>query len=215
MSPLAENVFQKNYVVTRPNTNQSLAGCESWLFRKKRAGSQLRKNDKCWRKRSQHNNVSFGYLSGGIFFYLKSLHARARKTNFFSTSADPSNQSDLYKADAGLSEEEGFCSKKMMDVILNYRERAASIADGRRLKPGTGLFILSHQVHANETVAKWRADVWRLTLCSFEARRWFRFEGQSIKWLWHPWVGNGWLELVSAGGFAFFFYHCILSKDFK
>jgi len=80
--------------------------------------------------RIQYNNVSFGYLSHRIVFYLMNLHIKARQTFF--ARAGTSSQSDLYKADAGLSEEGRVYAKKMTDVLLKYREdeRAASIANG-------------------------------------------------------------------------------------
>jgi 6-phosphofructo-2-kinase/fructose-2,6-biphosphatase 4 len=77
-----------------------------------------------------YNNVSFGYLSHRIVFYLMNLHIKSRQTFF--ARAGTSSQADSYKLDAPLSSEGEAYAKKMSDVLLEHREaeRAASIAQG-------------------------------------------------------------------------------------
>jgi 6-phosphofructo-2-kinase / fructose-2,6-biphosphatase 4 len=77
-----------------------------------------------------YNNVSFGYLSHRIVFYLMNLHIKSRQTFF--ARAGTSSQADSYKLDAHLSSEGEAYAKKMSDVLLEHREaeRAASIAQG-------------------------------------------------------------------------------------
>ena len=78
----------------------------------------------------QYNNVSFGYLSHRIVFYLMNLHIKSRQTFF--ARAGTSSQEDSYKIDATLSEEGEAYAKKMSDTLLKHREeeRAALIAKG-------------------------------------------------------------------------------------
>lgn len=81
-------------------------------------------------QRIQFNNVSFGYLSNRIVFYLMNLHIKSRQTFF--ARAGTSSVEDSYKMDATLSEEGKEYAKKMSDALLQHREaeRAASIAAG-------------------------------------------------------------------------------------
>lgn len=78
----------------------------------------------------QYNNVSFGYLSHRIVFYLMNLHIKSRHTFF--ARAGTSSQEDSYKADATLSDEGRAYAKEMSDTLLRHREeeRAALIAKG-------------------------------------------------------------------------------------
>lgn len=81
-------------------------------------------------ERIDYNNVSFGYLSHRIVFYLMNLHIKSRQTFF--ARAGTSSLDDSYKADASLSDEGREYAKKMSDALLKHREeeRAASIAAG-------------------------------------------------------------------------------------
>lgn len=81
-------------------------------------------------ERIEYNNVSFGYLSHRIVFYLMNLHIKSRHTFF--VRAGTSSQEDNYKTDAHLSEEGKDYAKKMSDTLLKHREaeRAALIANG-------------------------------------------------------------------------------------
>ncbi|RAL60922.1 hypothetical protein DID88_010247 [Monilinia fructigena] len=54
-------------------------------------------------ERIEYNNVSFGYLSHRIVFYLMNLHIKTRQTFF--ARAGTSSLDDSYKADASLSDE--------------------------------------------------------------------------------------------------------------
>ncbi|CZT06018.1 related to 6-phosphofructo-2-kinase/fructose-2,6-bisphosphate 2-phosphatase [Rhynchosporium graminicola] len=78
----------------------------------------------------EYNNVSFGYLSHRIVFYLMNLHIKSRVTYF--ARAGTSNQDDLYKTDASLGDEGKFYAQKMMETLLAQREteRANQIAAG-------------------------------------------------------------------------------------
>ncbi|KAH8597994.1 6-phosphofructo-2-kinase-domain-containing protein [Bisporella sp. PMI_857] len=78
----------------------------------------------------KYNNVSFGYLSFRIVFYLMNVHTKARQTFF--ARAGTSSQEDSYKQDAHLSDEGRAYAQKMADTLLQHREaeRAASIANG-------------------------------------------------------------------------------------
>src|SRR3954447_8620463 len=80
--------------------------------------------------RIQFNNVSFGYLSNRIVFYLMNLHIKSRQTFF--ARAGTSSMEDSYKMDASLSDDGKLYAKKMADALLEHREaeRAASIASG-------------------------------------------------------------------------------------
>ncbi|TVY47177.1 putative 6-phosphofructo-2-kinase/fructose-2,6-bisphosphatase [Lachnellula occidentalis] len=91
-------------------------------------------------ERIEYNNVSFGYLSHRIVFYLMNLHIKSRHTFF--VRAGTSSQEDHYKTDAHLSEEGRDYAKKMTETLLKHREaeRAALVASGSSdtpLKPLT------------------------------------------------------------------------------
>ncbi|TAQ83834.1 hypothetical protein B7494_g7842 [Chlorociboria aeruginascens] len=81
-------------------------------------------------ERIQYNNVSFGYLSHRIIFYLMNLHIKSRQTFF--ARAGTSSQQDSYKADAALSSEGLEYAEKMSEALIKHREveRAALIAAG-------------------------------------------------------------------------------------
>lgn len=81
-------------------------------------------------ERIELNNVTFGYISHRIIFYLMNLHIKSRHTFF--ARAGTSSQEDSYKADATLSEEGEAYAKKMSDTLLKHRqeERASFIANG-------------------------------------------------------------------------------------
>ncbi|PMD49232.1 bifunctional 6-phosphofructo-2-kinase/fructose-2,6-bisphosphate 2-phosphatase [Hyaloscypha bicolor E] len=81
-------------------------------------------------ERLDYNNVSFGYLSTRIVFYLMNLHIKSRVTFF--ARAGTSSQEDSFKADAPLGDEGRAYAKKMADTLLAHREaeRAAIIAAG-------------------------------------------------------------------------------------
>ncbi|KAG9235495.1 6-phosphofructo-2-kinase/fructose-2, 6-biphosphatase-like protein 2 [Amylocarpus encephaloides] len=81
-------------------------------------------------ERISYNNVSFGYLSHRIVFYLMNLHIKSRHTFF--ARAGTSSQQDSYKLDAHLSHEGADYAKKMADTLLAHREavRDDLIADG-------------------------------------------------------------------------------------
>lgn len=81
-------------------------------------------------KSIEYNNVSFGYLSHRIVFYLMNLHIKSRVTYF--ARAGTSSQEDSYKADASLGDEGKAYAKKMADTLLAHREaeRAALIEAG-------------------------------------------------------------------------------------
>ncbi|RKF80308.1 putative 6-phosphofructo-2-kinase/fructose-2,6-bisphosphatase [Golovinomyces cichoracearum] len=78
----------------------------------------------------QYNNVSFGYLSYRIVFYLMNLHIKRRA--IFFTREGTSGDEDLDKVDASLSEEGVEYSRKMTKALLTHREaeRATAIAQG-------------------------------------------------------------------------------------
>lgn len=81
-------------------------------------------------ERIEYNNMSFGYISNRIVFYLMNLHIKSRQTFF--ARAGTSSQEDSYKADAPLSEEGKAYAKQMSDALLERRkkEREISIANG-------------------------------------------------------------------------------------
>lgn len=81
-------------------------------------------------QRIQFNNVSFGYLSNRIVFYLMNLHIKSRQTFF--ARAGISSQEDSYKMDATLSDKGKEYAQKMSEALLKHREaeRTASIAAG-------------------------------------------------------------------------------------
>lgn len=83
----------------------------------------------------QYNNVSFGYLSHRIVFYLMNLHIKSRQTFF--ARAGTSSQQDSYKLDAPLGDDGRAYAKKMSDTLLTHRqaERAALIAAGGNPAP--------------------------------------------------------------------------------
>ncbi len=83
----------------------------------------------------QYNNVSFGYLSHRIVFYLMNLHIKTRQT-FFGR-AGTSSQEDSYKADAHLVDEGKAYAKKMADTLIAHREaeRAEAINNGATPAP--------------------------------------------------------------------------------
>ncbi len=78
----------------------------------------------------QYNNVSFGYLSHRIVFYLMNLHIKSRVTYF--ARAGTSSVEDSYKADAPLGEDGRSYAKIMSETLLAHREseRQALIAKG-------------------------------------------------------------------------------------
>ncbi|PQE08913.1 6-phosphofructo-2-kinase protein [Rutstroemia sp. NJR-2017a WRK4] len=86
-------------------------------------------------ERIMYNNVSFGYLSHRIVFYLMNLHIKSRQTFF--ARAGTSSQEDSYKADAHLSSEGQEYAAKMSETLLKHREeeRAASIKAGGSAAP--------------------------------------------------------------------------------
>ncbi|KAF7865700.1 hypothetical protein EAF04_005866 [Stromatinia cepivora] len=86
-------------------------------------------------ERIEYNNVSFGYLSHRIVFYLMNLHIKSRQTFF--ARAGTSSLDDSYKADASLSDEGRAYAQKMSDTLLKNREeeRAVSIAAGGSDEP--------------------------------------------------------------------------------
>jgi 6-phosphofructo-2-kinase/fructose-2,6-biphosphatase 4 len=69
----------------------------------------------------QFNNVSFGYLSFRIVFYLMNLHIKSRQTFF--ARAGTSSKEDSYKDDAHLSMTGKEYATKMMNALLDHRER--------------------------------------------------------------------------------------------
>ena len=91
-------------------------------------------------ERIQYNNVSFGYLSHRIVFYLMNLHIKSRQTFF--ARAGTSSHEDSYKMDAPLSSDGEAYAQRMSETLLKHREaeRAALIAKGgsdASLKPLT------------------------------------------------------------------------------
>ncbi|KAI1003761.1 putative 6-phosphofructo-2-kinase/fructose-2,6-bisphosphatase [Podosphaera aphanis] len=77
-----------------------------------------------------YNNVSFGYLSHRIVFYLMNLHIKSRVTFF--ARAGTSSDEDSYKSDAPLGEDGIDYSRKMTEALLAHRdaERAAMASQG-------------------------------------------------------------------------------------
>ncbi|KHJ30741.1 putative 6-phosphofructo-2-kinase fructose-bisphosphatase [Erysiphe necator] len=78
----------------------------------------------------QYNNVSFGYLSLRIVFYLMNLHIKTRAIYFAREGS--SSDEDSEKVDASLSEEGVKYSQKMTNALLKHREaeKATAIAEG-------------------------------------------------------------------------------------
>lgn len=81
-------------------------------------------------ERIEYNNVSFGYLSHRIVFYLMNVHVKSRQTFF--ARAGTSTSVNIYKMDPGLSDEGRDYAQAMTQTLLEYREkeRAESIANG-------------------------------------------------------------------------------------
>ncbi|KAH8821510.1 6-phosphofructo-2-kinase/fructose-2, 6-biphosphatase-like protein 2 [Xylogone sp. PMI_703] len=69
----------------------------------------------------QYNNVSFGYLSHRIVFYLTNLHIKSRQTFF--VRAGTALEEETYKADAGLSPDGQDYAMKMSETLIALRER--------------------------------------------------------------------------------------------
>jgi 6-phosphofructo-2-kinase/fructose-2,6-biphosphatase 4 len=67
-----------------------------------------------------YNNVSFGYLSFRIVFYLMNVHIKSRQTFF--ARAGTSSQEDSYKADAHLGEEGHDYAEKLAKTLTAHRE---------------------------------------------------------------------------------------------
>lgn len=86
-------------------------------------------------ERLQLNNVSFGYISHRIIFYLMNLHIKTRQTFF--ARAGTSTHEDFFKADASLSPEGLEYAHRMSDTLLKHREdeRAAIITAGGSAPP--------------------------------------------------------------------------------
>lgn len=85
-------------------------------------------------RRLEYNNVTFGYLSHRIVFYLMNLHIKSRQT-FFARAG--TSQKDSYKADASLGDDGKAYAQKMADTLIAHREaeRLALIADGGNPAP--------------------------------------------------------------------------------
>jgi 6-phosphofructo-2-kinase/fructose-2,6-biphosphatase 4 len=81
-------------------------------------------------RRLEYNNVTFGYLSHRIVFYLMNLHIKSRQTFF--ARAGTSAQQDTYKADASLGDDGKTYAQKMAESLVAHREaeRAALLANG-------------------------------------------------------------------------------------
>lgn len=71
-------------------------------------------------ERIQLNNVSFGYISHRIVFYLMNLHIKTRQVFF--ARAGTSSQEDSFKSDASLSQQGRDYAKKMSDTLIAHRE---------------------------------------------------------------------------------------------
>jgi 6-phosphofructo-2-kinase / fructose-2,6-biphosphatase 4 len=67
-----------------------------------------------------YNNVSFGYLSHRIVFYLTNLHIKSRTTFF--VRAGVTTEEDSYRADAPLSESGIAYARKMSEALMKHRE---------------------------------------------------------------------------------------------
>jgi 6-phosphofructo-2-kinase/fructose-2,6-biphosphatase 4 len=94
-------------------------------------------------KSIEYNNVTFGYLSHRIVFYLMNLHIKSRSTYF--ARAGTSNEEDSYKIDAPLGDDGRDYAKKMSDTLLAHREaeRQERIAKGGSDAPLKHLTIWS------------------------------------------------------------------------
>ncbi|EPQ61958.1 Bgt-726 [Blumeria graminis f. sp. tritici] len=66
----------------------------------------------------QYNNVSFGYLSYRIVFYLMNLHIKSRAIYF--ARAGPSDDENSYKSDDSLGDDGVYYSQKMTNTLLAY-----------------------------------------------------------------------------------------------
>lgn len=66
------------------------------------------------------NNMSFGYISHRIVFYLLNLHIKSRHTYF--ARAGVTLEEESFKADASLSPSGIDYAKKMTDTLLKHRE---------------------------------------------------------------------------------------------
>lgn len=83
-----------------------------------------------------YNNVSFGYLSHRIVFYLTNLHVKSR-TTFFVRAGPTTEEDDLYKSDAPLSEYGKIYAQKMTETLLKHRdqEHAEQMESGESQQP--------------------------------------------------------------------------------
>jgi len=79
-------------------------------------------------QRIETNNVSFGYLSMRVVFYLMNLHNKSKRTFF--ARAGTSREEDSFKADAHLSPEGKEYAKIMGEVLLKHRRRGQSASVG-------------------------------------------------------------------------------------
>jgi 6-phosphofructo-2-kinase / fructose-2,6-biphosphatase 4 len=68
----------------------------------------------------QLNNVSFGYISHRIVYYLMNLHIKSRQTFF--ARAGTSSEEDSFKADASLCPQGIAYAKIMSDTLIKHRE---------------------------------------------------------------------------------------------
>lgn len=66
------------------------------------------------------NNVSFGYISGRIVFYLTNLHVKFRR--IFFARAGTSCQEESYKADAHLSPAGQDYAERMTGALIHHRQ---------------------------------------------------------------------------------------------
>lgn len=71
-------------------------------------------------QRIELNNVSFGYISHRIVFYLMNLHIKTRQVFF--ARAGTSEQYDSFKSDASLGKAGVDYSKKMADTLIAHKE---------------------------------------------------------------------------------------------
>lgn len=91
-------------------------------------------------QRLEYNNVSFGYLSQRIVFYLMNVHTKSRYTFF--ARAGTSSEEDTYKTDAPLGEEGHEYAENLAKALVAHRkaELAALVEEGTSgaaLKPLT------------------------------------------------------------------------------
>lgn len=71
-------------------------------------------------QRIELNNVSFGYISHRIVFYLMNLHIKTRQVFF--ARAGTSDQTDSFNADAPLGKAGVDYAKKMADTLIAHKE---------------------------------------------------------------------------------------------